>query len=1455
MSKRRHSRPAARRRALARRLFAGNSLYRRALRYEPLEDRRLLAVVTVDTLADTVDFNDGHTSLREAIFATNTVPGADTINFAPALTAGGPATILLNQGELKITDALTIAGPGASALTINASGNDATPGKLDGKGSRIFNINDGTSASISVSLAGLTLTGGDMASTGGAIISQENLSVSSCTISGNYASIGGGGIYTRSELSVDHSVITGNTSELRAGGGIYSYPLPTSPASLTITDSTITNNATMFSEGGGIRKRYGDLTIERSIVSNNKASTAGGGMSIADGTFSVLIADSEITGNSSISQPGFPALQYGGGIFITNGSINATIERSLIDGNHARQGGGIFVRNSSLLTVDSSTISDNSATSGGSGIQTMNDLLVTNSTVSNNTGPVAAISALIHAKIQHSTIAGNTYGISGNSRLQTYEIYSSIIAGNLTSDVILDPRGIKSDGYNVIGSGIGVPAFNQPGDQVGVTNPLLGPLADNGGVLLPDGSHILTHALLADSPAINAGDLSAVAGVNGVPQFDERGAPFGRVFGGRIDIGAFEYQQPSDLNLVVDTLVDESDGNYGHGDLSLREAIELANKYPGPNAPTAINTIHFHPALTASGPATILLTKGELKISHGVTIVGPGANLLTVDASGDDPTPDINDAKGSHVFGIAGSSGTTLMDVSISGLTLTGADAIQGGAIYAQLTNLTLANTSISGNASSNTGGGVYAANGNLKVIASTITGNVVTGGRGAGGGIYVTDISRAVNNRTVQIQDSEIADNKATMYGGGIAIRLNSATVSIDNSKISANTTSGSSGGGGGLFVGAGSTLNTVTITNSSIDHNTSPFSTQNPGAPPSGGGVSLGNANTSIIGSRIEANSATAGGGVSFQSGVTNQPGSLSISTSTISGNQAAIVGAGIWVRQGSLALTDDTIDSNVMTGTRSDTKGGGIYASLPTTATTITNTTVSNNKAAAGGGIWTKGGLTLTNSVVSGNSATTGGGIFASSANITVELTNTQVTHNSASLDGGGIEREGGENTAISFHAGTLSFNSAGRDGGGLNVTNTGYNAAKFENVTIEGNSAGGSGGGVSKHGAGSINLTYSTMSGNTSTGSGGGVAADGNSVFLYESTLSGNTAGALGGGVWSSQGAQFNFTTIASNHAGSAGGGVFLSSGSILFNHTIVASDTAPSGRDVTGLIGVNITAKYSLVGSNARSGLAEAQVGSPDANGNLIGGPLHGSIDAKLGLLAMNGGVTATQVPLAGSPAINNGDPAAGQVPYVAPFNDQRGAPFTRISSGRIDIGAVESQPNPLPGDFNYNGVVDMADYVVWRNAHTTIDPRADANGDGRVDDTDLAVWRSNFGRTYASSAGAATAATSQSVFKAPAKMMADLAIAEPPRRLDHAMVGLLAPAIESSVTAKRTWSLPTVPIDVRSFSQLMTLVAADRAQELGSDAAAEFSHSPVNDGESDVADGPVAAFDEAFATL
>ena len=91
--------------------------WHRRLHVEPLEERRLLAMITVDTELDSVDVGDGLTSLREAIAATNTMPGPDEIVFN--FGHDGPATILLMQGELQITEAVTITGDGPDLLTID----------------------------------------------------------------------------------------------------------------------------------------------------------------------------------------------------------------------------------------------------------------------------------------------------------------------------------------------------------------------------------------------------------------------------------------------------------------------------------------------------------------------------------------------------------------------------------------------------------------------------------------------------------------------------------------------------------------------------------------------------------------------------------------------------------------------------------------------------------------------------------------------------------------------------------------------------------------------------------------------------------------------------------------------------------------------------------------------------------------------------------------------------------------------------------------------------------------------------------------------------------------------------------------------------------------------------------------------------------------------------------------
>jgi hypothetical protein len=139
---------------------------------------------------------------------------------------------------------------------------------------------------------------------------------------------------------------------------------------------------------------------------------------------------------------------------------------------------------------------------------------------------------------------------------------SSIIAGNVGS-----AAGAGSDvdsvdanftnsfvslGYNVIGTGNSAAVFNQTGDKSGITNPLLGPLDSNGQApnVLFD---LQTHALLAGSPAINAGSPSFNPNAfTPAMTTDQRGTGFARVKSGRIDAGAFESDLvpalPADFN-------------------------------------------------------------------------------------------------------------------------------------------------------------------------------------------------------------------------------------------------------------------------------------------------------------------------------------------------------------------------------------------------------------------------------------------------------------------------------------------------------------------------------------------------------------------------------------------------------------------------------------------------------------------------------------------------------------------------------------------------------------------------------------------------------------------------------------------------------------------------------------------------------------------------------------------
>ena len=381
------------------RSLSGRSFYGRKLRLEPLEDRRLLAVVTVTTLSDTVDFNDGVTSLREAIFAANLVPGADTIQFDPSLTAGGPAKILLTQGELAITDPLTIDGPGADKLTIDAQ-----------QQSRIFDI---TATTGDYTIDGLTLTGGRTNGSadpaintfaGGAIRSRSagTLTVKRSILSGNrtYGQFAyGGAIFSVGSLAVNDSTLAENGTAASGahGGAIFCAH------DATLTNSTVAHNSTAGTGayGGGIGAR-GNVTLVNTSVNENEVigsfSSAGG---VSAGGVAVLNG-STVSGNT--------ATFWGGGILSYGGvqlTASAVIENTITSHYHG-DGGGIWSHGN--VTLNESVVSGNYGSDRGGGIYCQSDVTITESSISGNTGRLRAggIEARGAVMLNQSTVSGNS---------------------------------------------------------------------------------------------------------------------------------------------------------------------------------------------------------------------------------------------------------------------------------------------------------------------------------------------------------------------------------------------------------------------------------------------------------------------------------------------------------------------------------------------------------------------------------------------------------------------------------------------------------------------------------------------------------------------------------------------------------------------------------------------------------------------------------------------------------------------------------------------------------------------------------------------------------------------------------------------------------------------------------------------------------------------------------------
>ncbi|MCO6045924.1 FG-GAP-like repeat-containing protein [Aeoliella sp. ICT_H6.2] len=549
-----------------------------------------------------------------------------------------------------------------------------------------------------------------------------------------------------SQVRLEGLTLTGGDLPVaQNGGGLLSRE------SLTLADVVLSDNYAS-NDGGAIYSSGGSLLLQRSRITGNIANQSGGGLAIVAGD-----ADLQTTTIDANTAHG-----NGGGIYAR--SVNTAIEATTISGNTAdNSGGGVFFFDDTFsmvyqLHVDQSTVSGNVAGAGGTNYAA---------------GGVHVLSGRGH--IEHSTITANSSpggigivgGVASGLVQARTEVYSTIIAGNINGDVgSATVNTIQSLGYNLIGIGNGVGRFNQPGDQTGVMDPVLAPLADNGGPTL-------THRLGINSPAIDAGESDVLPGSDGLAWHDQRGAGFPRLRGASIDIGAYELSIEPPSSLVVSTIDDEFDAVYDPGDLSLREAVGWANLLPG------TQTINFDPVVFAD-PRTIDLDLGELQITDSVSIVGPGRDRLVIDAH-----------EASRIFRIADGDEQLVQRVTLSDLSITGGAVVGSGGGLLTTETLLLNNIAITDSMASDQGGGLFIdldGGATFSLTTGRISGNEAA----QGGGVYIASMetSDAATSR-VKIDSSTIDQNSA-MQGGGLA---NRGRLVFENSTVSGNSATSGSG------------------------------------------------------------------------------------------------------------------------------------------------------------------------------------------------------------------------------------------------------------------------------------------------------------------------------------------------------------------------------------------------------------------------------------------------------------------------------------------------------------------------------------------------------------------------------------------------------------------------------------------------------------------------------------
>lgn len=366
--------------------------------------------------------------------------------------------------------------------------------------------------------------------------------------------------------------------------------------SLTIYNCIITYNSTADGDGGGIavvnglNRAGGMLTITNTEITNNTATNgSGGGISTS---LAYTVTGTTLNNNSSVY--GGSRGGYGGAIEARGGGTisNTTISGNTVAPAPTGRGAGMVVTGG--LTMTNVTISGNTGASQGGGLWVNGDTNpLTNLTVTGNSA---------------TTGSGIYWGDSGTITLKNSIVWNNNIAGT-----------VPGSADNLIG-----------------VDPGIGPLANNGG-------RVMTHALLAGSAAIDAGDNGAISLTT-----DARGTGYARKVDGdgngtiTVDIGAYEADNPADLAIAF------PGGTFAQGQTDASYTISVTNVGSAPTSGTVTVTATLGSGLSnprLSGPGWTC-NNGTLTCTRGDALLNGSTYPITllVDVNANAPVSVTNSA-------------------------------------------------------------------------------------------------------------------------------------------------------------------------------------------------------------------------------------------------------------------------------------------------------------------------------------------------------------------------------------------------------------------------------------------------------------------------------------------------------------------------------------------------------------------------------------------------------------------------------------------------------------------------------------------------------------------------------------------------------------------------------------------------------------------------------------------